>query len=210
MRVPPDRRSNKASKKSTASERPVEVQRADHRAVIEAELEKNPFHKRNTAGGRTPPYQPEYAVQAKALCERGATTDELAEALGVSPKVVGMWQLVHDDFREACKLTPACTERVKRRIFESAAAGNIAAARFWDENHESEGVDTLKQLLREISDSHESRVQPRFTGPDRMMMSKAEQIALVGHAEADNDWRNKTPEEANQFKQRLLELCRRS
>jgi hypothetical protein len=210
MRVPPDRRSNKASKKSAASERPVEVQRADLRAVIEAELEKNPFHKGNTAGGRTPPYKPEYAVQAKALCERGATTDELSEALGVSPKIVGMWLLVHDDFREACKLTPACTDRVKRKIFESAAAGNFAAAKFWDENHESEGVDTFALFLKELSDSHESRVQPRFTGPDRMMMSKAEQIALVGHAEADNDWRNKTPEEASQFKERLLELRRRS
>ena len=89
MRAPQDRRSNKASKKSAASERPSDAQYANDWAAIEAELEKNPFHKGNTAGGRKPPYKPEYAVQAKALCERGATTDELADALGVSPKKIG-------------------------------------------------------------------------------------------------------------------------
>lgn len=97
-----------ASKKSAASVRPSNAKRADDWAAIEAKLEKNPFHKGNTAGGRKPPYQPEYAVQAKALCERGATMEELAEALGVSPKTIRMWQLTQDDFREACKLTPAC------------------------------------------------------------------------------------------------------
>jgi hypothetical protein len=76
MRVPPDRRSNKASKISAASKRAIEAAHANDRAAIEAELEKNPFHKGNTAGGRKPPYKSEYAVQAKALCKRGATMDE--------------------------------------------------------------------------------------------------------------------------------------
>lgn len=209
MRVPPDRRSNKASKKSAASEWPSDAKRADDWAAIEAKLEKNPFHKGNTAGGRKPPYKPEYAIQAKALCERGATTDELAEVFGVSPKIIRMWQLTQDDFREACTLTPACTERVKRTIFDNAAAGNFGAAKYWDGNHQSEGEDTLALLLKEISDSYESRVQPRYTGPDRIMMSKKEHFELGGHSDSETDWSKKTPEEISQYKQRLLEMRRK-
>ena len=95
------------------------------RANILARLEESEFAKGNTANGRKPSYKPEYAEYAKAMCERGATTDELADALGVSADVIGLWQRVQPDFFEACKLTPACIERVKRSIFESAV-GKIA------------------------------------------------------------------------------------
>ena len=125
MRVPPDKPSNKASKKSAASERPVEAQRADDWASIEAELEKNPFHKGNTAGGRKPPYKPEYVERAKEMCERGATLDEVAEVLGVSPKTIRIWQISHDDFFEACKVTPGCVERAKRNIFDIAMGQKV-------------------------------------------------------------------------------------
>ena len=92
MRVP-NSRSKKASKKSTASERPINFENANDHAAIEGALEKNPFHKHNTAGGRTPPYMPEYASLAKAMCERGATLDELAEIFRVSPKTIRFWQI---------------------------------------------------------------------------------------------------------------------
>lgn len=195
-----------ASKKSAASERPSDAKRAGDWAAIEAEMEKNPFHRGNTAGGRKLPYKPEYAVQAKAWCKRGATTDELAEAFGVSPKIIRMWQFTHDDFREACALTPACTQRVIRAIFDSAAAGNFGAAKYWDGNHQSEGEDPFSVFLKQLSDSYESRMQPRYTGPDGIMMSKKEHLALGGTEGGEIDWDNKSSEEISQCKRHLLDM----
>lgn len=206
MRAPQDRHLNKASKRSAATERSSDATRTDNWTVIEAEMEKNPFHRGNTAGGRKPPYKPEYAEHAKAFSERGATTEELADALGVSPKILRFWQNTQDDFNKACALTPACTDRVKRTIFDSAAAGNIAAAKYWDGNHQSEGVDTLALLLKQLSESHESRVQPKYTGPNGMMMSKKEHLELGGSDDSEIDWRKKTPEEVSQCERRLLDM----
>ena len=101
------------------------VDRNDDRAEILARLEESEFAKGNTAGGRKPPYNPEYAERAKVMCERGATTDELAEVFGVSVVVISVWQRIHQDFFEACKLAPGCIERVKRSIFESAVGSVV-------------------------------------------------------------------------------------
>lgn len=139
MRAPHSKRVNKASKHSTASERPKGVQYADKyadapydRAAILAALEKNKFAKGNTAGGRKPPYKPEYAEIAKAMCARGATTYQLAEALGVSADTVSTWIVTQPAFSEACKINDeACDERVKRSVFESALVPNSGAAKSW-------------------------------------------------------------------------------
>lgn len=232
MRVPPDRRSKKASKKSTASERPVDAQRANDYAAIEAELEKSPFHKGNTAGGRKPPYKPEYAIQAKAMCERGATTDELAEALGVSPKTIRMWQLTHDDFLEACKLTPACTERVRRSMFDSSIGQKIFTERAVESGSQRQNVKTtttspgnlaagrsfvieqvvpvegeIAQLLKQLQGT---RARPQYTGPNGTMISEEEHAALGGIAGGGEiDWSKKSPEEIIESKRRLLEMRRK-
>lgn len=214
MRVRQSRHPGKTSEESTPSTpstpsgRSGDPSHADHWVAAEAKLEKNPFHKGNTAGGRKPPYKPEYAECAKRLCERGATMEELAEALGVSPKTVRLWQFVHDDFHKACALTPECTERVKRTIFEKASAGNIAAAKYWDANHQSEGKDPFAVFLQELSDNYISRLGPRYRGPDGIMMSKTEHFQLGAPSATEIDWSTKTPEEISQFKERLFELRR--
>lgn len=210
MRVRQSRHPGKPSEESTPLGRSDDPSHADHWAAIEANLEKNPFHNGNTAGGRKPPYKPEYAIRAKALCDGGATTDELAEAFGISPKIVQMWQFTHGDFRKACALTPACTERVMRAIFDSAAAGNFGAAKYWDGNHQSEGKNPFTVFLQELSDSYVSRVGPRYRGPDGIWMSKTEHFQLGAPSAAEIDWSKKTPEEISQFKERLFELRRNS
>jgi hypothetical protein len=209
MRVRQSRHPVKTSEELTASERSSDPSHADHWVTTEAKLEKSPFHRGNTAGGRKPPYKPEYAIKAKTLCERGATTDELAEELGVLPQAIRSWQRNYEDFRKACALTPAHSERIKKMIADSAAAGNIGAAKYWDSNHQSEGEDTLALLVKQLGHSHTSRVQPQYTGPDGMMMSLEEHRALGGISGREIDWSQKSPEETNQSKRRLIEMRRK-
>lgn len=228
MRVPPDRRSKKASKKSTASERPVDAQHANDYAAIEAELEKNPFHKGNTAGGRKPPYKPEYAQQAKGMCARGATIDQLAKFFGVSVGEIEMWQVIYPLFFKACKLTAGSIERVRRSAFESSAGfrsvkkttvvsggqvrtvvstvnlpPNISACKLLLAEPDILQEGELKILLRQLQGT---RVRPTYTGPDGTMMILEEHQALGGTTGGETDWSKKSPEELNQKKIQLLEM----
>ena len=189
---------NKVAKRPVGSSRPRGASRGDEcadvsddRAKILARLDESEFTKGNTAGGRKPPYKPEYAERAKAMCERGATTDELAEALGVSVDVINLWQRVQPDFFEACKLTPACIERVKRSIFESAVGkivglektvvsgsqvqttksradmpANFGAAKFFTSQKEFQVEGELRELLRELQGT---RVRPKCLLPGEIL-----------------------------------------
>lgn len=186
MRSSPSKRLNKTPKSSTASVQAKGAQQvdgADDRGAASARLEESEYARGNTAGGRKPQYLPEYAERAKAMCERGATTDELAEAFEVSPKTIRMWQRDHGDFFDACKLTPGSIERVKRSNFESAVGQNLvtekliesgsqrqtvkvsvasppnfAAAKFFVSQKEYQVEGELAQLLRQLQGS---RVRPK-------------------------------------------------
>ncbi|MDO8876790.1 MAG: hypothetical protein Q8M24_04670 [Pseudolabrys sp.] len=226
MRIPPDKRSKNASKKSVALVPADEVQRANDHAAIEAKLENNPFHKHNTAGGRIPPYMPEYANLAKAMCERGATLDELAEIFRVSPKTIRIWQISHNDFSEACQVAPGCVERVKRNIFDIAMGqkvvteriadsgsgrqitkvttnlpANLAASKSFVPETVVKVESDLRVLLRQISEQR-SMFGIKYTGPDGKMMSEKENIALGG-SDSEIDWSNKSPEELSEAKETL-------
>ena len=229
MRIPPDKRSNKVSKKSAVSERPNSVACSKDHAAFEAELEKNPFHKHNTAGGRIPPYMPDYANHAKAMCERGATLDELAEILKVSPKTIRIWQVSHKDFFEACQVTPGCVERVKRNIFDIAMGQQVVTERIADSGSgrqitkvmtnlpanlsasksfvpetvvQTEGE--LRVLLRQLNQMR-SMVGIRYRGPDGKMMSEEENIALGGGT-SEIWWAMKTGEEIRVAQETLKRL----
>jgi hypothetical protein len=120
------RRRPKASKKRSRPAVPLGTVRDEQHAVvaedtgaISASPEANNFAQGNTGGGRHPPYKPEYAERAKAMCDRGATLDELAEVFEVPPKTIRFWTISNSDFYEACKVTPGCVERAKRNILIS-------------------------------------------------------------------------------------------
>lgn len=229
MRVPPNCRSKKTSKKSTASERSVDVENANDHAAIEAALEQNPFHKHNTAGGRTPPYMPEYADRAKAMCERGATLDELADIFRVSSKTIRIWQISHKDFFEACQVTPGCVERVKRNIFDIAMGQKVVMERIADSGNGRQITKVTTNLpanlaasksfvpetaiqvegefavfLRQLNEIH-SMVGIRYTGPDGKMMSKEENIALGGGS-SEIWWAKKSAEELKVAQETLKRL----
>ena len=223
----PRQTSEKSIEKTTAVLPAGDVQRAADWAARWAELEKSPLHHGHTAGGRTPPYRPEYSARAKAMCERGATTAELAEAFDVSLKTIQMWQSAYDDFSKACELTPACMERVKRSLYDSAiemkivtekivesgsqrqvtkttatTPGNLAAARSFVIDKVVPVEGQLEQLLRQMQ---ESRVRSTYHAPDRTMMTEAQHMALGGGLGGERDWSKETAEEISRCMRLLIE-----
>lgn len=239
MRIPEDRRPSKGSKKQAPASTSPDLDGAEpivaspnDRAAVTANVQASEFWKHNTAGGRKPIYMPEYADRAKGMCERGATLDELADVFDVSPDVIRRWQISHTDFYEATKLTPACSERVKRSLFESSIGqkvvttkivetgsqrqttyvthdlpANVRASKFFvsDEVVQTEGE--LTQLLKQLQDA---RTRPAYRGPNRKMISHAEHVALGGVPGGEIDWSVKSDNEINAAERKLQDMRQKS
>lgn len=72
-------------------------------------------------GGRPTGYEPSFAVQAKKLCELGATDIEVADFFEVSDRTVYRWQLKYPEFCQALKAgKEAADERVERSLYHRA------------------------------------------------------------------------------------------
>lgn len=230
-------RRTKASKKRSGPAVPLGTLRAEQPAVVAEDIETisarpepNKFAQGNTAGGRHPAYKPEYAERAKAMCDRGATLDELAEVFEVLPKTIRFWTISNGDFFEACKVTPGCVERAKRNIFDIAMGqkvvtdrivqsgskkqttkvtnhlpANLAASKSFvpDEVVPTEGE--LAQLLKELQGT---RTGVRYPGPNGTMLSEEEHVTVGGTPGSETDWRNKSADEITRCKQILLERRR--
>lgn len=71
--------------------------------------------------GRPTDYQPEFAAQARKLCEFGATDIELADFFEVNVSTIYRWRNSHEEFCEAVKVgKDACDDRVERSLFQRA------------------------------------------------------------------------------------------
>lgn len=85
---------------------------------------KTPARKKPTAKpktGRPTSYKAEYAEEAKALTEAGATNIELAEYFGVSISTIWQWTIRNPEFSSALKKgKQVADERVERSLFERA------------------------------------------------------------------------------------------
>lgn len=72
-------------------------------------------------GGRPSSYQPEYAEQAKKLCELGATDIEIADFFEVSDRTIYRWQLKYPEFCQALKAgKDSADDRVERSLYHKA------------------------------------------------------------------------------------------
>lgn len=72
-------------------------------------------------GGRPTLYRPEYADQAKKLCELGATDQEMADFFEVDVRTVYRWKADHDEFCQSLKAGKAIAdERVERSLYQKA------------------------------------------------------------------------------------------
>jgi hypothetical protein len=71
--------------------------------------------------GRPTDYRPEFAEQAKILCEAGATDADLADEFGVTVQTLRNWRRNHPAFFAAIKLNkPIADAEVERSLYERA------------------------------------------------------------------------------------------
>jgi hypothetical protein len=71
--------------------------------------------------GRPTKYRPEYAEQARKLCERGAIDPELADFFAVSLKTICNWKVSRAGFAEALKAGKAVADdRVQASLYNRA------------------------------------------------------------------------------------------
>lgn len=92
------------------------------------------------AGGRPSLYQPEYAQKARELCERGATTADLAEFFQVSTQTIRNWSHEHVDFFEALKIGKAAAdERVEASLYHKAIGYSFDAVKIFQ--HQGQVVE---------------------------------------------------------------------
>lgn len=73
------------------------------------------------SAGRPTAYKPEFAEQARKLCEFGATDIELADFFKVNVATIYRWRNSHPEFCEAVKVgKDACDDRVERSLYQRA------------------------------------------------------------------------------------------
>jgi len=74
-----------------------------------------------TNQGRPTDYKPEYAEQAKKLCELGATDDQLADFFDVCVRTIYRWKASQDAFSQALKIgKEEADNRVERSLYQKA------------------------------------------------------------------------------------------
>lgn len=71
--------------------------------------------------GRPTDYDPDYARQAKKLCELGATDAQLADFFGVSTKTIDRWKVRYEDFCLSLKNGKDIPDdQVERSLYQKA------------------------------------------------------------------------------------------
>lgn len=88
-------------------------------------------------GGRPSSYQPEYAEQARKLCELGATDIEVADFFDVSDRTVYRWQLKYPEFCQALKAgKEAADDRVERSLYHKATGYSFESEKIFQHQGE--------------------------------------------------------------------------
>jgi len=115
---------------------------------------------------------------AQAMCEVGATDEELAEKFGVDVWTIWNWKKKHPDFSQAVKRAKAVEDdRVESKMLDSIISGkkdfNTTAAIFW-----------LKSRRREVynqPDSNQPVVQQLFVNldPEKMKHLPPQQLKML-------------------------------
>lgn len=73
------------------------------------------------AGGRPSKYKPEFAQQAKKLCELGATDAQLADFFEVSVSTINLWKINFPEFSESISVPKEIADaRVEQSLYRRA------------------------------------------------------------------------------------------
>jgi hypothetical protein len=77
-------------------------------------------------------YEPAYADQARDLCRRGATNEELAEYFEVCARTIYRWRNTHEAFAEAVIAGKAHADaRVERALYSRAVGCSVKRVRIF-------------------------------------------------------------------------------
>ena len=129
-------------------------------------------------GGRPSKYQPEFAAQARKLCEIGATDEEMAEFFGVSVRTLYRWKLESEEFRQALKVgKDAADDRVEASLYHKAVGYTFAAVKIlvhegapvyapYREHVAPDTTAALFWLKNRRPDKWRDRREQVLTGPD--------------------------------------------
>lgn len=84
------------------------------------------------AGGRPKTYKPDFAKQAKKLCELGATDADLAEFFGVTTVTIWRWRCEYKEFCNALMIGKGvCDDRVERSLYQRAVGYSFSTEKIF-------------------------------------------------------------------------------
>jgi hypothetical protein len=82
--------------------------------------------------GRPTDYDPEFADQARKLCELGATDADLAKFFEVSTRTIPRWAAAHEEFCQALKVgKESADDRVERSLYHKAVGYSFDAVKIF-------------------------------------------------------------------------------
>lgn len=97
--------------------------------------------------GRPTLYRPEYAEQAKGLCEKGATDMELADEFGVNVGTIYSWKHSQPEFFKALvDGKDACDDRVERSLYQRAVGYSFNSEKIYQFQGQIIRADTIEHV----------------------------------------------------------------
>lgn len=103
------------------------------------------------AGGRPTKYKPEYAEQARKLCELGATDYELADFLKVDTVTIHRWRHAHVEF---CNAVIAgkdfWDDRVERALYNRAVGYTFESEKLFNYQGEIVRAQTTEHVPPDV------------------------------------------------------------
>jgi transcriptional regulator with XRE-family HTH domain len=89
----------------------------------------NQYAKGNKGGGRKSSYRPEYAEQARRLCEIGLTEEQLARFFGIAERTINRWKNEHEEFLSAVQAGKALADNAVERAVLHGITGYYVEVR---------------------------------------------------------------------------------
>jgi hypothetical protein len=106
-------------------------------------------------GGRPTDYRPEYAEQARKLCQLGATDAELAQFFEVNHSTIFEWRAAHPEFSDALKIGKSfADERMKRSLYQRGIGYDYQSVKIVEEGVIGDKDGKLTLVKRTTSTEH--------------------------------------------------------
>ena len=106
-------------------------------------------------GGRPTLFRPEYAEQARKLCQLGATDAELAQFFEVNRSTIFEWRAAHPEFSDALKIGKFfAAERMKRSLYERGIGYDYESVKIVEEGVIGDNGGKLTLVKRTTSTEH--------------------------------------------------------